>query len=262
MSSNKQAITLVVMIFLLIILIYSSVAKFDTYAKPKITDIQCTKKSGPNPGGIFYDCCYWTLNSKGQADHYYCADCYKKPDGSYACGDYNQQFLPVENGTQLLPPGGHLNGNVTFSPSNSTTPPLPPTNTLQPSTGGLLNKAAPPPTFSAPIITGNPSNQQQSRQQLQAPPQQQQQTTTTCPDGSLPDANGNCPPRMTTNNQQLAPPSSSIPPEQQHHHKGSNLLGGQELTTKKDNNGNPSTSPPCPEGNEPIPPNCTLKPKF
>ena len=69
--------------------------------------------------------------------------------------------------------------------------------------------------------------------------------TTTCPDGSQPDANGNCPSSTTTtNNQQLVPPSST--PSEQHHHKGKNLLSGGESTTKKGNNNNDvSSSPPA-----------------
>jgi hypothetical protein len=85
--------------------------------------------------------------------------------------------------------------------------------------------------------------------------EQQQPTTKICPDGSQPDANGNCP-TGTTNNQQVSPPSLQ-------HHKHNNLPGGQELTTTKkgNNNDNSPTPPPCPDKG-PIPPNCTLKPKF
>jgi hypothetical protein len=73
---------------------------------------------------------------------------------------------------------------------------------------------------------------------LQQQQQQQPTTTTLCPDGSQPDANGNCP--SSNSLQQIAPPSS------EHHHKGSNsLLGGQETsstTTKKSKNNNNSSS--------------------
>jgi hypothetical protein len=87
-------------------------------------------------------------------------------------------------------------------------------------------------------------------------PSQQQQTTKTCPNGSAPDANGNCPSSNTL--QQISPPSS------EHHHKGTNnLLGGQESTTTKKgaNTDNSPTPPACPDKG-PIPPDCTLKSKF
>ena len=56
-------------------------------------------------------------------------------------------------------------------------------------------------------------------------------TTQTCPDGSTPDAKGNCP---TTTNQQVAPSQnlvSNSPQPEHHHHKG------QDSTSKKDNSG-------------------------
>jgi hypothetical protein len=253
LSSNKQAITLGVITFLLVILICSSVAKFEVFARPPATARSCTPLKPTAGMDSAERCCYTTtffdFYGRPTESDTACEVCEYGNDGSQECTTFWH----------------HLSNAPPFSPSNSITPPPPTTNTLQPSTGGLLNKAPQPPTstFNAPITSGNPSNQQQSRQQLQAPPQQQQPTTTTCPDGSQPDANGNCPSNSTTttNNQQISPPTTST----EHHHKGSNLLGGgQELTTKKgtNNNGNSPTPPPCPEGNEPIPPNCTLKPKF
>ena len=95
-----------------------------------------------------------------------------------------------------------------------------------------------------------------------------------CPDGSSPDANGKCPttttgnqnPQSLTNNNNNNGGGSNGNNNnnvlsQQQNNKGSNLLGHVgELTGKK--KGSSPTPPPCPEGNEPIPPNCTLKPKF
>jgi hypothetical protein len=68
----------------------------------------------------------------------------------------------------------------------------------------------------------------------------QQQSTTTCPDGSTPDANGNCP---NTSIQQQAPQggpetSNNNNPQGEHHHKGNNNLLGGESTTKKSKNDN------------------------
>ena len=164
MPTSKEATTLVVITFLVVILIYSSVAKFNASARPKnYNDILCTKNPSPNPGGINYSCCYFTNllpdGKPGQQSHEYCADCQLKPDGSYACGDYHEVFQTIGNPPSVglaQPPSAAL------PPSSATSPP----------------SESPPPT-----------NQQ--------PP-----TTATCPDGSAPDANGNCPPPTTTNNQQ------------------------------------------------------------
>jgi hypothetical protein len=93
-----------------------------------------------------------------------------------------------------------------------------------------------------------------------APPSTSQ--TTTCPDGSSPDANGVCPPPTTTGNQnpQSLNNNNNIQSQEQNN-KRSNLLGhAGELTGKK--KGSSHTPPPCPTDNSPIPPNCTLKPKF
>jgi hypothetical protein len=77
--------------------------------------------------------------------------------------------------------------------------------------------------MSTSYVTFIAGNGEDSGQQQQ---QQQQPITMICPDGSQPDANGNCPTSTTTNNQQLAPPSST--PSEQHHHKGKNLSGGRQ----------------------------------
>ncbi|HZI71570.1 MAG TPA: hypothetical protein VFD60_10475 [Nitrososphaeraceae archaeon] len=200
MSSSKEVVTLVVMMFLLVILIYSSVAKFDAFAKPKrnFSDILCTKNPAPNPGGINYSCCYFTNllpdGKPGQQSQEYCADCQLKPDSSYACGDYHQVFRTTEN-----PP---LVG-----------PAQPPSTALPPS-----GATSPPPVSPSPT-------------------KQQTLTTNTCPDGSQPDANGNCPtsPPPTATNQQVTPPTTTT--SSHHHHKGSSNLQGQEptptTTTKK-----------------------------
>jgi hypothetical protein len=104
-----------------------------------------------------------------------------------------------------------------------------------------------------------------------APPSTSQ--TTTCPDGSSPDANGQCPtttgnqnPQSLTNNNNNNGGGSNgnnnnNVQSQQQNNKGSNLLGhaGELAGNKK---GSSPTPPPCPTDNSPIPPNCTLKPKF
>jgi len=187
MSSSKEAAILAVISIIAVILIYSPLAKFDAFAKPKnFSDILCTKNPTPNPGGINYSCCYFTNllpdGKPGQQSHEYCADCQLKPNGSYACGDYRQVFRTTEN-----PP---LVG-----------PAQPPSTALPPS-----GATSPPPVSLSPT--------------------KQHTLTTTCPDGSAPDANGNCPITTTINpSQNLA----SNNPQQAHHHKGSNQLGQESI---------------------------------
>jgi hypothetical protein len=126
----------------------------------------------------------------------------------------------------------------------------------------------PPPKSATGTIEQPPTNL--------APPQPPSTSqTTTCPDGSSPDANGQCPPTMTTGNQNPQSltnnnnnngggshgDNNNNIQSQQQNNKGSNLLGhAGELTGKK--KGSSPTPPPCPTDNSPIPPNCTLKPKF
>lgn len=88
-----------------------------------------------------------------------------------------------------------------------------------------------------------PTNEQPPPPQ---PPKSALPPSTICPDGSAPDANGNCPASAT--NQQVTPDqnlasnnnnnNNNNPQGQQQHHKATNLLG-QESTSKKDNGGGP-----------------------
>jgi hypothetical protein len=225
MSTSKEAATLVVMSFLVVILIFSSLSysSFYVFARAKITygPVDCTAK---NQAGTILRCCQDQTDQQGITITY-CTDC----TGVDSAGN------PINCGPRYAVHGG----------SNTPTIPIPP-----PSAGA---EQPPPPLTSPPSSTFRPPPSTSSEQ----PP-----TTATCPDGSTRDASGQCPPpTTTTNNQQLAPPSSKS--TEQHHNKGSNLLGGQGLTTKKGNNNDNSPTPPaCPTDNSPIPPNCTLKPKF
>ncbi len=121
MLSGKDAVVLVVITFLVVILIYGSIAKFNASAKPKnFSDILCTKNPSPNPGGINYSCCYFTNllpdGKPGIDSHEYCADCQLKSDGSYACGEYHQVFRIIGNTTGLP-------GRLGNAQSPSTPPP-------------------------------------------------------------------------------------------------------------------------------------------
>ena len=105
------------------------------------------------------------------------------------------------------------------------------------------------------------------------------ETTTICPDGSTTDANGNCLPNKNLNSdnsrgQQLANnnnDNNNPPADNRLKSKGNGLPGqlgsgsggGDSTSATKRNNNNNSPSPPaCPTDNSPIPPDCTLKPKF
>jgi hypothetical protein len=226
MSSNKEAITLVVITFLLVVLIYSSVAKFNAFGQYGSYE-HCTYTGQYPP----VDDLSWSSTCCG----------YKNTDNSIL-GKATPPIMVCQicKGVgfqkQCFPP--HQRVIATLRPAEPQQPPPPPKPPSAPLTA-LFNTSPGASQFNAPLPTGgNTSNQQQSpQQQLQGTQQQQEQqpTTTTCPDGSTPDANGNCPSSNTL--QQIAPPSS------EHHHKGSNnLLGGESTTTKKTNNNSSSVS--------------------
>jgi hypothetical protein len=191
-SSKESAIVVVIISFLAIILIYSSVAKFNAFARNKIESGGCTTRDPTKPGATSAKECCWTVtdyDKSGRITDVYslCQTCeYDSSGNKIDCRDTSPS-RSTGLGNTLPPSAG-------FAQPPSTTPP-PPSNALPPSSSSAL------------------------------PSQSKQQTTltTTCPDGSARDANGNCP-SSTTTNQQVVP--------SQHHHKGSNnnLQGGQEST--------------------------------
>jgi hypothetical protein len=166
-----------------------------------------------------------------------CSPRYRNPEGAVIGG-----AKPPTNVAppKVCPDGSSPDANGACPPVTQGTPPSPPPK-------GATGAIEQPPTN----LASQPSTSQ----------------TTTCPDGSSPDANGQCPPPTTTGNQN--PQSlnnnnnnnNNVQSQQQENNKGSNLLGhAGELTGKK--KGSSPTPPPCPTDNSPIPPNCTLKPKF
>ena len=109
----------VVISLLIAILIYSSYSSSYVFAKPKpnFSTIECHKarESATGPAANQYKCCYGEVNSQGAIQHWYCADCTKKADGSFACGDYTQAFRtgvieqpppPKKHSGTVLPDGG------------------------------------------------------------------------------------------------------------------------------------------------------------
>lgn len=208
MSNSKELVTLVVMMFLLVILICSSVTKFEVFARPPATATSCVVVKPTAPGAVYAErCCDTTtyFNSLGQPTHSStdCQVCQYSGGGSLV--DCSTVFNTGNTGGfNHVPP-----------PTNAL-----PTSSISP-TG---NNTSIPPALS---ITkehnlGSPKG-------FSSPAQKQQPTTNTCPDGSQPDANGNCPtsPPPTATNQQVTPPTTTTT-SSHHHHKGSNNLQGQE----------------------------------
>jgi hypothetical protein len=144
-------------------LIYSSYSSSYARPKPNYSSIECHKgrESSTGPAANQYKCCYGEVNSYGQIQHWYCADCTKKADSSYACGAYTEVFLsggqgggvieqpptPKKHGGTVLPKGGGVLENPSTDQGtnskkgndNSPTPPacpdkgpIPPNCTLKP----------------------------------------------------------------------------------------------------------------------------------
>jgi hypothetical protein len=214
----------------------SSFSSFYAFAKPKVKygPVYC---GAPPIGSDQVTCCQDQTDQTGLKITY-CTDC----DDTTPPSNCGPRYIPHEGGS--VPP-----------PVVSTEPP-----------------PAAPPKGRTPVTTGNTIEQPPTN----LAPQPSSQTTT-CPDGSSPDANGQCPPPTTgnqnpqslnnnnggsngnsnTNNNN----GNNNVQSQQQNNKGSNLLGhaGELAGNKK---GSSPTPPPCPTDNSPIPPNCTLKPKF
>ena len=112
--------------------------------------------------------------------------------------------------------------------------------TPPPPSAGLLN-ARGTGAFNG-TTTGNTTNLDNAGNTVQQQPQQQQlQTTTSCPNGSTPDAKGNCPPNATL--QTLKQPSSDS-------NNLGKLKGGSESKSNSDNNNDNPTSDHHHKGND------------
>jgi hypothetical protein len=198
MPTSKEATISIVISLLVIVLVFSSVA--DVLAKPRKPSITC--RPVPTMAGNFskQQCCQSTKISPG-ITLTYCTTC--------------DNTNPPSNCSDRYCVSGCAYANALTPLGNNTKQRLP-TNELPSSSPPALSNALPPSS------------------------QQRQQTTTmaTCPDGSTPNANGNCPntSHSTTTNQQAS--SSPPPTTTQHHHKGSNNLeGGQQPTSPTNNKG-------------------------
>jgi hypothetical protein len=67
MSSSKEAAILAVISFIAVILIYSSVAKFDAFARSKIESGGCTSRDPTKPGATSAKECCWTVTDYNQS---------------------------------------------------------------------------------------------------------------------------------------------------------------------------------------------------
>ena len=252
---------LVVISLLLMILIYSSVVKFDVFAKPKVY-ATCYDKTRLPGGGYAMTCCHVTDYGGGVKVTDDCTRCNYDSTGLLlfdTCKDVDPRtvqlfnpprnvgnaLLPLGNNTGTLPQGGIIKvppgttntltpignntGNATTPGNNFGTTTTVPPGILKPA-GNATNTPPPPPQPPKNVLPPSSTSSQ-----------------TICPNGSTLDANGKC--LSTTTNQKLSPPSSNLeklesnnnnnnnPPSDHHHHKGSDL--GQEstkTTTKKGNN--------------------------
>ena len=197
MLNNKEALILVIISFLLAILVYGSVAKFDTFARSSITATGCTKREPTKPGATSASECCWLVTNyqSGKITQVYslCQTCeYDSNGNKIDCRNTSPSGRNVGDNPGILAGGGE-------SSIGPQPPPPPPSNALPPST--------------------------------------------TCPDGSAPDANGNCPSsstlQQTSPNQNLASNNNNDNnnnPQDEHHHKGTNLLGQESTSKKGDNN--------------------------
>ena len=223
MPSSKNTVILVVISFLLLILIYSSVTKWDVFANLTKTPPACSETKGESICCITYT---WTDSSGRITDiQTRCTTCSLDSSGHViSC----TTTITHTNGQTGLPgrlgalPTGNNTGGIT---NGQTGPPsrlgnaLPPTNNM-----GAL-----------PALTITKEHN------LASPKILNSRQATTCPNGLPPGANGNCPTTTTTNQQDGSAQNNN--PQQGHHHKGSNQPtqiaggGGQELTATKKHKG-------------------------
>jgi hypothetical protein len=147
MSTNKEAVTLAVISSLFVIVILY----FMPHLQQTNGALSCGSFEKGKYSGYELTTCCDTQTDKEGIEITWCTVCTIDEAGEvYDCGPRFQK----EQGFQPpLPPPGHLNGGIIFSPSNTTN------STTQPP-GGLLNGRIPTNTFNAPIATtnGNTSN--------------------------------------------------------------------------------------------------------
>ncbi len=210
MTSRKNAVVLVVISFLVVFLIYSSVTKRDVFALPQKGPPACKVSQDINSRVFTKTCCWyeWDADQNGKlvSFKHFCQDCRWDAFNDYGCGN------PYEP-RQLAGTGGP----ISVGPTQPSSTPPPPSNETH---------------------ANNQPGHIGTKQSL----------TTTCPNGSAPDADGFCPtaPTFTTNHQGglTSNNNDNTNSHQGHHHKGINPSAqieggvGQELTATKNKDQN------------------------
>jgi len=202
----SKAVVIVVVSFLLVVLIYSSVAQFDVSArKPKQINNFCNPSTPTITGAVKAETCCQAINGV----YTFCTKCQYDANGNNVGGCIN--FYPsrlAANSTGLPTPAGNAlppPGNNTGTPGKTNTGTVPPASVIK-----------------VPPLT----------------------TTQTCPDGSQPDSSGMCP--TSNPNTSSPPPSSSNnnPPANNPQLSGgsSNGNGGGSGSSSKNNGGGSSSS--------------------
>jgi hypothetical protein len=120
---NTRVSILVVISLLAVVLIFSPSYTRTTGGPSHRTSVECTKAPNAKLSNQ-YNCCYGDVSSVGALQHWYCADCTKKQDGTFACGAYTEVLPPGGPGL-LAPPnsGGSKIPNLPVCPNKGAIPP-------------------------------------------------------------------------------------------------------------------------------------------
>jgi hypothetical protein len=152
MLGAKEGAILVVVSFLFVILICSSVTKFNAVALRKhfTTEDKCVStNTGPNPTVRTFQCCHneWDEDNGVVSNQVtMCKDCYQRGDGEAICGDYY-----VSSSRQ--PPAGTNNPPV--AGAEQPPPPQPPKSVLPPSSITCPHGPTPDANGNCPTSTTN-----------------------------------------------------------------------------------------------------------
>jgi hypothetical protein len=207
MTSSKNAVVLVVISFLLVILIYSSVAKFDVFAKPRKTSITCTST---NTSSTDYTekCCWYEWNddpNQFTGAVHMCQVCEHVGDYAVYCDPPyagSRTAAPPVSGLppsagSAQPPSGNNTGGITngqtgppnrlgtFFPSTNNSGgitngqmglpsrlgnALPPVNNASTSFNPRSTIKTPPTSTFSPATTGNVANPGNNNNNTSTPP--------------------------------------------------------------------------------------------
>ena len=127
---NSRVLILVVILLSVALLLVSSPSSTRATGGPSHrTSTECTKAPNSKLSNQ-YNCCYGEVSSVGAIQHWYCADCTKKQDGTLGCGAYTEVLPSGEPGVLTRP-----NSNGSEIPNLPTCPDkggIPPNCSLMP----------------------------------------------------------------------------------------------------------------------------------